>query len=49
MAKATASSTVPADSARLTRRNLRSAASRAAIAGGVRTGRAIAADLAAAR
>jgi hypothetical protein len=43
------SSTVPVASARLARRNLRSAASRAATPGAVRTGRAIAADLAAAR
>jgi hypothetical protein len=48
MVNATASSTVPAASARLTRRNLRSAASRAATAGGVRKARDIAADLAAA-
>jgi hypothetical protein len=47
--KAMAPITVPATSARLTRRNLRIAASRAATAGGIRRDLAMAVDLAAAR
>jgi hypothetical protein len=46
---AMASSTVPAATARLTRRNLRVAASRAATAGEIRRGLAIAAERAAIR